>query len=157
MSLEEKEGHKLCLVCSSGGHLFQMTCLEPFWSGKRRFWVSFPTEDAKFLLADENVYWAHYPTNRSLKNLIKNLILAFKIISKEKPSVVVTTGAGVGVPFIVLGRIMGAKTVYVESITRNKELSLSGKLVYRIVHKFLVQWPGLAERYSKAEYRGRVI
>jgi len=148
---------KLCLVCSSGGHLFQLTCLDQFWKNKSRFWVSFPTQDAKYLLAKENVYWANYPTNRNVVNLIKNLILAFRVILKEKPSVVITTGAGVGIPFLFVGRIMGSKTVYLESITRNNDLSLSGKLAYRFVHKFLVQWPELAERYAKAEYRGKVI
>lgn len=157
MKIKKEKPHKLCLVCSSGGHLFQLTCLEPFWSDKKHFWVCFPTRDAKYLLEKEDVYWAHYPTNRNMKNFVRNLFLAFKILRNEKPTVIISTGAGVAVPFILLGKVFGAKAVYVESITRSEGLSLSGKLVYPFVDKFLVQWPDLADELEKAEYRGQVI
>ena len=68
-----------------------------------------------------------------------------------------STGAGVCVPFIIAGRFLGIKTLYLESITRNEELSLSARLVYPFVDKLLVQWPDLAKKYKKAEFRGRII
>lgn len=148
---------KLALVASSGGHLFQLSSLKEFWCEKEHFWVSFKTEDAKYLLTDEVVYWAHFPTNRNVKNLVKNLFLAFKIISKEKPDAIISTGAGIAVPFILVGKFFNIKTLYLESITRSEELSLSGRLVYPFVDKFLVQWPQLAEKYKKTEFRGRII
>lgn len=148
---------KLALVASSGGHLFQLSSLKDFWMDKDHFWVSFKTEDAKYLLKDEKVYWAYYPTNRNIKNLLKNLFLAFKIINIEKPDVIISTGAGIAVPFILVGKLLNIKTLYLESITRNEELSLSGRLVYPFVHKLLVQWPQLAEKYKKTEFQGRVI
>ncbi len=148
---------KLALIASSGGHLFQLSSLKEFWGDKDHFWVSFKTEDAKYLLKEENVYWAYFPTNRNIRNLIRNLFLAFKIIKKEKPDAIISTGAGIAVPFILLGRFFGIKTLYLESITRNKELSLSGRLVYPFVDKLLVQWPQLAEKYKKAEFKGRII
>ena len=86
---------KIALVCSSGGHLFQLFRLRDCFKAHPRFWVTFPTEDAKILLESEQVYWAFYPTNRSLKNFIKNLFLAAKIIAREKPTHLVSTGAGV--------------------------------------------------------------
>jgi len=148
---------KLCLVCSSGGHFFQLFSLRKAWENSGHFWVSFPTEDAKSSLKGEQVYWAHYPTNRNIKNLIRNSILAWKILKKEKPDMIISTGAGVGVPFIWIGRLMGVASVYIESITRIERVSLSGFLVYHCVDKFLVQWPELAAKYKKAEYHGRVI
>ena len=148
---------KLCLVCSSGGHLFQLYSLKDFWSDKDRFWVSFPTSDAKYLLRSEKKYWAYYPTNRNVKNLLKNLFLAVKILKKQKPDVVISTGAGIAVPFIFLGRIFGMRTIYLESITRNEELSLSAWLVYLFVNKLLVQWPELEHKYKKIEFQGQVL
>lgn len=148
---------KLALVASSGGHLFQLSSLKDFWGEKDHFWVSFKTEDAKYLLKDEKVYWAHFPTNRNFKNLIKNLFLAFKIIRKEKPDAIISTGAGIAVPFILIGKLFHIKTLYLESITRNEELSLSGRLVYPFVDKLLVQWPQLVEKYKKPEFHGRII
>ncbi len=148
---------KLALVCSSGGHLFQLLSQCHFWKSKDRFWVSFPTIDAKYLLKDETVFWAHYPTNRSIKNLLRNLILSIKLLKKERPDVIISTGAGVAVPFILVGKLSGIKTIYIESITRSKDLSLTGYLVYTFVDKFLVQWPELAENHKRAEYQGQVI
>jgi len=148
---------KIALVASSGGHLFQLSSLKEFWGEKDHFWVSFKTEDAKHLLKDEEVYWAYYPTNRNTKNLIKNILLAIRILTKEKPYAIISTGAGIAVPFIIIGKILNIKTLYLESITRSEELSLSGRLVYPFVSKLLVQWPQLAEKYKKAEFRGRII
>lgn len=148
---------KLALVASSGGHLFQLSSLKEFWSDKDHFWVSFETQDAKYLLKTEKVYWAFFPTNRSIKNLVKNFLLAFKVLKDEKPDAIISTGAGIAVPFILAGKIMGIKTLYLESITRSEELSLSGRLVKPFVDKLLVQWPQLAEKNKKSEYQGRII
>ncbi|MFH0974676.1 MAG: PssD/Cps14F family polysaccharide biosynthesis glycosyltransferase [Spirochaetota bacterium] len=150
---------KIALVASSGGHLFELFSLKEFWKDKDYFWVSFKTKDAEYLLDMDgiNVYWAFYPTNRNIKNLIKNFLLAFKILKKEKPYALMSTGAGVAVPFIICAKLMKIKTVYLESITRMKELSLTGRLVYPFVDKLLVQWPELADKYKKAEFEGRIL
>ncbi|MHC4473540.1 MAG: hypothetical protein ACYS99_21575, partial [Planctomycetota bacterium] len=129
---------KVALVASSGGHLYELLCMRGLWEGKRdRFWVSFPTKDAESLLAGERVYWAAYPTTRSIKNLVKNLLLAWRTLRSERPDMILSTGAGVAVPFLVLGRLLGIRTVYVESITRITELSLSGHMVYPFVDRVL--------------------
>lgn len=149
--------YKIGLVCSSGGHLFQLYSLKKFWANADHFWVSFPTQDANYLLDKEKKYWANYPTNRNIKNLFKNIFLAYRILKEEKPDIVMSTGAGVGVPFIILAWIFGIKTIYLESITRNEELSLSARLVYPFVTKLLVQWKDLEKKNTKAEFHGQVI
>lgn len=62
---------KVCLVGSSGGHLTHLYMLKPFWKDKNRFWVTFDKEDARSLLEGEKVYPCYFPTNRSIKALIK--------------------------------------------------------------------------------------
>ncbi len=148
---------KICIVCSSGGHFFQLFRLKEVWQDKNHFWVSFPAQDTQYLLKDELVYWANYPTNRNVKNLIKNLFLAWRILRTERPDVIISTGAGVAVPFILIGKLLKIKSIYIESITFIKRISLSGFLIYPFVDKFLVQWQELAERYKKAEYHGQVV
>lgn len=148
---------KICLVCSSGGHFFELFSVNPLWEKHDRFWVTFPRQDTKSLLRNEKTYWAHFPTNRSLKNLIRNAGLAVKVIARERPAAVISTGAGVAVPFLYLGRLLGLQTIYIESLARINDLSLTGRLVYRVVDHFLVQWPELAERYPRARFRGQVI
>ena len=148
---------KICLVCSSGGHFFELYCLRSLWGNSDHFWVTFPGSDTHQLLKGKKVYWAYFPTNRSVKNLIRNLLMAWRILLKEKPSVMISTGAGVSVPFFYLGRILGMKTIYIESMTRINDLSLTGKLVYPVVENFFVQWPELALKYSRAKFSGQVI
>jgi UDP-N-acetylglucosamine:LPS N-acetylglucosamine transferase len=145
------------LVCSSGGHLLQLTALADAWSDVSRVWVTFDKSDARSLLCNERVVFAHGPTNRSLKNLVRNAVLASKVVWRSKPRVVVTTGAGVAVPFAWAGRIVGARVIYVESLTRINEPSLSCRLISPIAHRVYAQWPELAAAMPRARYMGSVF
>ena len=131
---------KICLVGSSGGHLAHLKMLKPFWSENERFWVTFDKEDARSILKDEKIYPCHFPTNRNLKNLVKNTFLAIKVLKKEKPDVIISSGAAVAVPFFYIGKLFGAKTVYIEVFDRIDKPTVTGKLVYPVTDKFIVQW-----------------
>jgi beta-1,4-N-acetylglucosaminyltransferase len=149
---------RLMLIASSGGHIFEMFCLRSFWQDKDRFWVSFPTSDAQYLLKDEKeVYWAAYPTVRSVANLVRNLVLAQRLLRKNRPDMILTTGSGVAAPFIWFAKLMGIPTVFVESITRITELSLTARMVKPFVTRMLVQWPELVHQYSGVEHHGRIV
>lgn len=148
---------KVCLVGSSGGHLTHLYLLKPFWEDKERFWVTFDKEDARSILSDEVVYPCHYPTNRNLKNLIKNTILAFNILRKERPDIIISSGAAVAVPFFYLGKIFGAKTVYIEVFDRIDAPTVTGKLVYPVTDRFIVQWEEMKKVYPKAINLGGIF
>jgi len=146
------------LIASSGGHIYEMFCLRGFWEDKDRFWVTFPTADAKYLLQDEKeVYWAAYPTVRNVPNLLRNLWLAHKLLRQHKPDMILTTGSGVAAPFIWLARLYGTRSVFVESITRITEISLTGRISKPFATKLLVQWPELVQQYRGTEYHGRIV
>ena len=110
--MKKKDEIKVCLVGSSGGHLTHLYMLKPFWKDKNRFWVTFNKEDAKSLLEGEKVYPCYFPTNRSIKALIKNTKIAWNVLHKEKPDLIISCGAAVAVPFFYIGKMMGAKLVY---------------------------------------------
>jgi UDP-N-acetylglucosamine:LPS N-acetylglucosamine transferase len=146
------------LIASSGGHIFEMFCLREFWKDKDRCWVSFPTADAKHLLKDEpDVHWAAYPTVRNVPNLLRNLRLAWRLLRKERPDLILTTGSGVAAPFLWLARLRGIPTVFVESITRITELSLTARMVKPFVSHMQVQWPELGPLYPGVEHHGRIV
>jgi len=147
---------KICLVCSSGGHFLELISLLPLWEEHERFWVTFRGMDTESALQEESVHWAYQPTNRSVVNCLRNFFLAWKILRREKPDIVFSSGAGVSVPFIYAGRMLGVPCLYLESLTRVQTLSLSAKLVYPVVDVLLVQWPKLAARYKRARFEGRV-
>lgn len=148
---------KICLVGSSGGHLTHLFLLKPFWKEHERFWVTFEKEDAKSILKDEKLFPCFYPTNRNLKNLIKNTFLALKVLIKEKPDVIVSSGAAVAVPFFYIGKFFRMKTVYIEVFDRIDTPTLTGKLVYPITDKFIVQWEDMKKVYPKAVNLGGIF
>ena len=148
---------KVCLVGSSGGHLTHLYLLKPFWENEERFWVTFDKEDARSILENEKMYKCYFPTNRNVKNLIKNTVLAFKILKKEKPDVIISTGAAAAVPFFYLGKLFGSKTVYIEVFDRIDQPTLTGKLVYPITDKFIVQWEEMKKVYPKAVNLGGIF
>ncbi len=83
----------------------------------------------------------------ALSTSLRNLILAWRTIRTEDPDVIISTGAALAVPFFLMGRIAHKRLVYVESFTRVRGLSLSGRLVYPLANAFFVQWPrGRASR-----------
>lgn len=141
---------KVCLVGSSGGHLTHLYMLKPFWQDREHFWVTFNKEDARSLLEGEKVYNCYFPTNRSFKNLVKNTVVAWKVLRKEKPDLLISSGAAVAIPFFYLAKIMGKKLIYIEVYDRIDKPTVSGKLVYPIVDMFIVQWEEQKKIYPKA-------
>jgi beta-1,4-N-acetylglucosaminyltransferase len=148
---------KVCLVGSSGGHLTHLYMLKPFWQNKERFWVTFDKEDARSLLKDEKMYPCYYPTNRSIKAFFINLRVAWKVLRKEKPDLIISSGAAVAVPFFYLGKMMGMKTIYIEVFDRVDKPTLTGKLVYPITDKFIVEWEEMKKIYPKAINLGSIF
>jgi beta-1,4-N-acetylglucosaminyltransferase len=145
------------LVASSGGHLLELLELANQYESHRRWWVTFDKPDARVLLIGESVTFAYGPTNRHLGNLLRNLVLAFRVMVRVRPDAVITTGAGVGVPFLYVARVFGKRAIYVESLARVDQLSLSGRLAYPVATDFFVQWPELSERYRKGRYAGAIL
>lgn len=148
---------KVCLVGSSGGHLTHLYMLKPFWQNKERFWVTFDKEDARSLLEGEKMYPCYYPTNRSLKALIINTRLAFKVLKKERPDLIISSGAAVAVPFFYIGKLYGAKTIYIEVFDRINHSTMTGKMVYPVTDKFIVQWEEMKDVYPKAIHLGSIF
>jgi UDP-N-acetylglucosamine:LPS N-acetylglucosamine transferase len=150
------------LVCSTGGHLLQLLALRGAWAEFSRVWVTFDKSDARSLLAEEHVVYAYGPTNRNfgllaVRNLLRNLVGAARLLRVVRPRVVLTTGAGVAVPYAWIGRLLGARVVYVESLTRIERPSLSCRLIAPVASRIYAQWPELPEAVPKARYVGSVV
>ena len=106
-----------------------------------RTWVTLAAADSDYLLRDERGVLARGPTNRSLRALLANTRLAWRVVRRERPAAILSTGAALAVPFFLAGKLHGARLVYVESLTRTTSLSLAGRLVYPLADAFFVQWP----------------
>lgn len=149
---------RVCIVCSSGGHLAQLHCLDAWWGHHERFWVTFDKPDAVSLLRGERVYWGHHPTNRNLRNLLRNAKLAVKVLAKERPELIVSNGAGIAVPFFWVGKLLfGARTVYVEVYDRIDSPTLTARLVHPVLDQMVVQWEDQRAFYPEAANLGPVL
>jgi UDP-N-acetylglucosamine:LPS N-acetylglucosamine transferase len=131
---------RVLLVCSSGGHLDHLSRLKGWWEQHERMWVTFPGADSESLLSGEQVRWAYHPTTRNIPNLVRNLLLAWRVIRRYRPEVVVSTGAGVAFPFFLLARLFRVETVYLEVYDRIDTPTLTGRLCYPLSRLFLLQW-----------------
>ena len=120
-------------------------------------WVTFDTADAVSMLESEDAVWAFRPTTRNLRNLVRNTLLAWRVLRRFRPTIVVSTGAGVAVPFFVLARLHRIKTVYVEVYDRIDLPTLTGRLCYPFSDLFLLQWEEQRRFYPKGHLIGRLL
>lgn len=155
--VKKYENAKFCIVGSSGGHLTHMYMLKDIWSKHDRVWVTFDKIDANSILKDENKYYCHYPTNRNILNLIKNTFLAIKVLNKEKPDIIISSGAAVAIPFFIIGKIKRIKLVYIEVYDRINKPTISGMICSKFADRFIVQWDEQLKVYPKAINLGRIF
>ena len=147
----------ILLVGSSGGHLAQLLALEPWYRDRDRWWVTFDTPDARSLLRGEDVVWAHHPTTRNIRNLLRNTKLAIQLLRKRSVDAVITTGAGVAVPFVVAARLRRIPTIYIEVYDRIDTPTLTARLCTPFLSAMLVQWEEQRRVYPNATVVGTLL
>lgn len=149
---------KICVACSAGGHLTEILQIKKAYDRYDNFYITFKRENSLELAKIERVYFVTDP-EKSFKKFIKCFIETFRILFKERPTVIISTGAGVAVPACFIGKFLFKnKLIFIESFCRITKSSLSGKLIYHISDLFFVQWKKLLKYYgSKAIYHGAVV
>lgn len=151
-SPDGRSKRRVLLVASSGGHLSQLELLAPIFADDERIWVTF--ENASVGLAGEDVTFCHSPTTRNVPNLLRNLKLAASLMLRRTPDVIVSTGAGPAVPFFILGRLLGCRTVFVEVYDRIDSKTLTGRIVRPFTDAFLLQWDQQRATYGSGDVVG---
>ncbi|NCN38932.1 MAG: UDP-N-acetylglucosamine--LPS N-acetylglucosamine transferase [Candidatus Aenigmarchaeota archaeon] len=147
---------KIALVASGGGHLKEISFIESFYKKHDHFFVTFERPNSISLAKKEKVHFVIDPKRNPIK-LIQNIIQSITIFLKEKPDVIISTGAGVAIPICYFGKLFDAKIIFIESFCRTEEPSLTGKLVYPISDLFIYQWEKLKEFYPNVIYGGLLI
>jgi len=100
--------------------------------------------------------------NRSRKlSLLWQAASTVVLVMRERPDVVVTTGASLGYFAMVMGKLFGARTIWIDSIANAEEMSLSGRRAGRFADLWLTQWPELDREHSSGKrspiFRGSVL
>lgn len=148
---------KIGIITSKGGHLTAIRQLNQLFDKYPHFWVTFKGEDTKEYLKNEVKYYAYFPESRNIVNAIKNFFIAIKLLVHEKPNILISTGAGIAVPFFIVGKILNAKLIFIETFDYVKYPSLTGKILYNMVDLFLVQHLVQKKWYPKAKYWGSLL
>lgn len=146
---------RLLAISSAGGHWTQLQRLRPAFEGFEVVYAS--TYD---LYADDCVGHRFYrvpnPSRFNKLAFIPLLAAAVRIVLAERPDAILTTGAAPPLAFLLIGRFIGARTLWIDSIANSERLSSSGRLARRLAHKVVSQWPDVAAREG-VECWGRVL
>src|SRR6056297_1357537 len=151
-------------IASAGGHWVQLMRLRPAWAGFR---VTYVTTDADFHQAvRQHAEQDGEPTpdfhtvteaNRWQKwRLIKQLLGVAFILIRCRPDVVLSTGAAPGYFALRIAKLLGAKTIWIDSMANAEELSMSGKRIGKHADLWLTQWEHLAKSEGP-KYLGSVL
>lgn len=148
---------KIGLVCSHGGHFTETLQILEAFQGHQIFFATYHSPREEDVRRIAPAYFTHN-IGTSLWRMFKACFWALGILLRERPRVVVSLGAEIALPFFYLAKVMGIRTIFIESWCRVEDLSLTGRLVYPIADEFWVQWPQLLQVCgSKARYNGAVI
>ena len=150
---------KILMAASSGGHLEEALALKAL---RERYDTALITEKTEYKVNcwQDSVYLMPQVNRKELKSLIQYVGIFFttlKILLKEKPDVVLSTGAMVAFPALLLGKLLGKKIIFIECMFNVDEPTLTGKLTYRFADLFIVQWEEMLQVYPNAVLGGRVF
>lgn len=154
---------KVMFIASTGGHLSELLQLSPIFKNYDYTLITEKTKSNMGLKGKHpgrvfylipGTYTAFsskiiYPF-KFIGNCIKSLYFFLKI----KPDVVITTGAHNTVPMCYIAHIFKKKVIFIETFANSEGPTKSGKMVYPIADKFIVQWEHMLEFYPNAIYGG---
>ena len=146
---------KMCIVCSTGGHLLEAklaTSTLPY----DRYYVTFYAPHLEHLVGSDNCYFVINPY-RNIFRFFINALQSVRIYLKERPHVIVTTGASVAIVTCLIGKVFGAKVIFVETAAAIKGPSMTGKLLYPIADLFIVPWKSQLKYYKDALHVGEYL
>jgi len=145
---------KICIVSSCGGHLTEVRALRSAYEAYDPVYV---LNDAVTLPEDmqERTYFIRHSERDWL--FAFNLWEAWKILRKEKPRLILSTGAGPAVPFALVGKVLGVPNIFIETFTRVNRPSLTGRIMYRLADRFYYQWRALEQFFPKGVYGGPLV
>lgn len=155
---------RVLVISSTGGHWVQLLRLMPAWDGcEVHYACTSPDHEARLraMAAARGQAVASYTAvtdaNRWTKaKLVRQMLEVAALVLKVRPQVILTTGASAGYFAIRAGKLLGARTCWLDSIANGEELSLSGERAGPHADLFLTQWPELA-RPGGPHCRGSVL
>lgn len=136
---------RVLAIASGGGHWIQLLRIRPAFEGFETAYCSVHAAYA-MQVPGHRYYNVHDVSRRNPLGFFLVTWQLLRLLLRERPDVLVTTGAAPALVAIVLSRAMGTRTLWIDSIANCDRLSTSGDLARRIAHRVVSQWPEVAER-----------
>lgn len=145
-------------MASTGGHYEQLLLLKPLMDKYNSFLV---TEKARYRTsgAEKRIYYLKQINRKGFLfpvQMLWNSMKSLEIYFKERPDVIITTGALATIPICLIAKVFRKKLIYIESFAKITTPNLTGKVLYKFADQFYVQWEDLLIFYPKAIYKGGI-
>jgi len=150
-----EKGRRILAVASGGGHWVQLLRLRRAFEGHHVCFVSVrgsyaaDVPGSRFRCINDATRWQKFGLGLMCMRLLLILLM-------ERPHTVISTGAAPGYFAIRIGRLLGASTIWIDSIANVEQLSMTGQIVRRHADLWLTQWEHLASPEGP-EYAGSVL
>ncbi len=149
---------KVCFAASSGGHYEQLMMLKPLMDKYDSFVI---TEKTAYDSScnDEKTYYLQQVNRKEktfLLTLIENAFISLQLYFKEKPDMIVCTGVLAMIPMCMIMKLFGKELIYIESFAKVTSATETGKVLYKMADRFLVQWEPMKKIFPKATYVGGI-
>lgn len=154
---------KVIFISSTGGHFSELMMLKPIFNNYDYHLITEKTASTISLKA-EYKHRMHYLVYGTRVNRIKyffkttwNTIKSLCLFIKIKPKAIVTTGTHTAMPMCIIGKLLGAKIIFIETYANVFTPTGSGKFIYKFADEFIVQWEDMLKVYPKATYLGGIF
>lgn len=144
---------KIGIVCSCGGHLTEVQALERVYREFDHFFVVNNRIELPPEMQGRTYFICH--AERDWRVLV-NFWEAWRILRRERPDIILSTGAGPAVPFGVIAKLRRLPVIFIETCAQVSRPSLTGRIMYHLAERFFFQWPSLQRHYPRATY-GRLL
>ncbi len=145
---------KILAIASAGGHWIELLRLRPAFDKHEVVYISTRSEFAetvaghRFIQIKDSSHWEKNKALRSAMHL-------YKILKQEKPDWIITTGAAPGLISLSMGKLLGFKTIWIESMCHAEKISISGKMASVFCSRAYTQWEHL--QTNKFHYAGNIM
>jgi len=154
---------KVIFISSTGGHFSELMTLKPIFEDYDYHLITEKTKSTVSLKDEYKnrihylVYGTRYKKIKYFFKVTYNTIKSLGLFIKIRPQAIVTTGTHTAMPMCIIGKLLGAKIIFIETYANVFTPTGSGKFIYRFADRFIVQWEEMLKVYPKATYLGGVF
>lgn len=145
---------KIALVSSVGGHLTELLALAKAYEDSPHFYIF--NDETQFSPPEGVRVYTVAHAERDWR-VLWNIIEFACIFLREKPTVMLSTGAGPAIPAAIVANLMGIRVVYIETVAATKRPTLTGILIQPFADALFVQWPSLLDELKGSRYCGSLF